>query len=69
MENNLKGRRSPPFNRGLLAAKRAAKKERAIQRNTEYSKLTTPEKLARLDKKLGAGVGASKQRARLAKQQ
>jgi len=40
----------------------------AAERNEKYSNLTTAEKIARLDKTLGKGVGATKQRAKLAKQ-
>jgi hypothetical protein len=65
MENKLKGRRSPPYNKGILAAKKAAKRERAAHRTVDYCMLTTAQKIAKLDAKLGVGVGAVKQRAKL----
>ena len=41
------------------------RKKEAKQRQEAYDKLTPKEKIARLDQKLGKGVGATKQRARL----
>lgn len=39
------------------------KKEEAIERQTYYNTLSIEEKIARLDDKLGKGIGAKKQRA------
>lgn len=50
-----------------LRAHRQKLREEAIVRQTEYAALSTAEKIRRLDEKLGVGVGAVKQRARLAK--
>lgn len=41
------------------------KREEAETRQAAYDKLSVKEKVARLDKKLGKGVGAKKQRERL----
>lgn len=41
------------------------RQEEAIERQAAYDKLSTNEKLSMLDRKLGVGVGAKKQRARL----
>ena len=41
------------------------KREEAQIRQEEYSKLTPKQKLDRLDARLGPGVGAKKERARL----
>jgi hypothetical protein len=43
------------------------KQEEAIERQAAYDALTTAQKVARLDQKLGIGIGAKKQRAKLAK--
>ncbi len=43
------------------------KREDAEARQAEYDKLTIQEKIARLDKKLGKGLGAKKERAKLNK--
>ena len=51
----------------LLRAHRQKLREEAVVRQTAYNELTTAEKIRRLDEKLGVGVGAVKQRARLAK--
>ena len=40
----------------------------AAQRQTEYDKLTTVQKIQLLDERLGKGIGAKKQRIRLAAQ-
>ena len=52
---------------GKLQARRNQKQTEAIQRQTEYNALTTSEKLSLLDKRLGEGVGAKKEREKLAK--
>lgn len=41
------------------------KRTEAVARDTEWRKLTPKQQLAALDKRLGKGVGAAKQRARL----
>jgi len=43
------------------------KREEALERQTGYESLTTAQKVAMLDSRLGVGLGAKKQRARLAK--
>lgn len=43
------------------------KAEQAIERNEAWAKLTPAQQLGELDRRLGKGVGAQKQRARLAK--
>lgn len=43
------------------------RKESAKTRQLEYNKLTVQERIAKLDKKYGKGLGAVKQRARLIK--
>ena len=48
-----------------MRQKKIDRKERADERKASYDKLTPIEKIARLDVKLGANVGAVKQRARL----
>ena len=45
------------------------KKKEAIERQSYYDTLTPVQKIEALDRKLGKGVGAVKQRARLAKPQ
>jgi len=47
----------------LVATKRAE----ATERNASWSELSTQKQLAELDRRLGKGVGARKQRARLAR--
>lgn len=42
------------------------KKKEALERNAEHSKLTTAQKLLKLDITFGEGKGASKERAKLA---
>lgn len=42
------------------------KRSEAAERQSEWAKLTPKQQLADLDRRLGAGVGAKKQRARLA---
>lgn len=43
------------------------RQEEAIERQKAYDKLTDAQKIDRLDGKLGKGVGAKKQRAKLQK--
>lgn len=43
------------------------RREEAKVRQEAYDKLTTQQKIERLDRELGVGVGAVKQRAKLAK--
>jgi hypothetical protein len=45
-----------------------ARTEDAKERQSAYAALSTTEKVARLDARLGAGVGAKRERARLAGQ-
>ena len=45
---------------------RSIRKEEAITRQKEYNKLTIEQKIARLDEKYGKGLGAKKERERLA---
>ena len=47
---------------------REEKQKKAAERLAKYNKMSTQEKIAWLDSKLGDGVGAVKQRERLAKQ-
>ena len=46
---------------------RRALREKAEAMQAEYNKLSVEEKIAKLDRLLGEGVGAKRQRARLAK--
>lgn len=50
------------------AAYKAEQAERLAKRQQAYDKLSPTEKIAKLDKQLGKGVGAVKQRSKLAKQ-
>ena len=46
--------------------KRVSKREKeAITRNESYNKLSTKDRIEKLDNKLGRGKGARKQRAKL----
>lgn len=47
--------------------KETDKLEEAITRQEEYNKLTTEQKIAKLDEKFGKGLGAKKERAKLLK--
>lgn len=47
--------------------KRIERQEGAKARAAEYAKLTTQQRLDRLDQAFGVGVGAAKERAKLAK--
>ena len=51
--------------REVKAAEKARRRAEADVRNEEYRALTAEQKLARLDAKLGAGVGAVKERSSL----
>ena len=44
------------------------RQEEAQERKNEYQKLTQQQKIEKLDKKLGKGVGAQKQRKKLNEQ-
>lgn len=46
-----------------------AKREDAHTRNTVWANLTSAEKLRELDRRLGDGVGAKRQRARIAREE
>lgn len=73
MSNNFKAGKTPNAMRPkgarnkTLRAEKQRRREEAIIRQTEYAALSTKEKIQRLDAKLGVGVGAVKQRARLDK--
>jgi len=54
---------SPHVRLGNLESRRASAKARQL----EYNKLTIAERIARLDKKYGKGLGAVKERTRLIK--
>jgi len=54
-------------NRGAAHALKKAKREEAEIRNAWWLELTPKEQLQALDRRLGKGVGAAKQRARIAK--
>lgn len=43
------------------------RKESALERHVEYNKLSTGQKIILLDMRLGVGVGATRQRANLAR--
>lgn len=45
----------------------ADRRTEAVERNAAWGELSTQKQLAELDRRLGKGVGARKQRARLAK--
>ena len=47
---------------------RSMKQQEAIDRNTAYRTLTPEEKIASLDERWGVGVGAARERARIARQ-
>lgn len=49
----------------LRADRRVERQKEALLRNEFWAKLTNREKLASLDVRLGDGVGAKRQRARL----
>jgi hypothetical protein len=61
-ENN--DRRNPGV-RGVRPDNKKHKRAEAAERQAAYDALSTAQKLALLDRKLGAGVGAKKQRAKL----
>jgi hypothetical protein len=54
-------------NKGIAKAARERRKTEAKTRQEEYDKLTPEERLERLDKRLGKGVGAVKERIKLYK--
>ena len=53
---------------GLRKQSKETRRADAIARNDAWSKLSTEQKIAELDKRLGVDVGAKKQRKRLAKE-
>lgn len=54
-----------PGERGPRADLAKIRREEAASRQEAYNKLSAKEKLEKLDEKLGVGVGAKKQRAKL----
>ncbi len=48
------------------AEKRSLRQQEAIERHAAYRALSAEEKLASLDARLGVGVGAVRERARIA---
>lgn len=61
-----KPRRNPGV-RGLSPHLKEMRRKDAEERQAAYDKLSPKERLARLDAKFGAGKGAKKERAKLAK--
>jgi len=51
-----------------VTARREARSEDAFERLAQRYERTPEQQLAELDRRLGAGVGAQRERARLAKQ-
>ena len=51
--------------RGNMPQRKAEKKSNAADRQKEYDSLSTEDKVSKLDKTLGVGIGASKQRCKL----
>ncbi|MEO6301531.1 MAG: hypothetical protein ABIP51_00035 [Bacteroidia bacterium] len=49
-----------------MTTKKRTRVENAKERKTEYDTLTVAEKIAKLDRVLGKGIGATKERAKLA---
>jgi hypothetical protein len=65
----MKSKRFPVGTGGGRHPERAAiKREEATKRNDYYASLTPERRLANLDHRLGRGLGASRQRARLARE-
>ena len=54
-----------PGARGAAPHNKANRQKEALERDAFWAKLTPQEQLAALDKRLGKGVGAEKQRARI----
>ena len=52
-------------NKGIAKAARDQRKSEAEARQEAHDKLTSQQKLAKLDKRLGKGIGAKKERARI----
>lgn len=70
MANEFSGRKNVPTHKkarraGMRAARLAAAQSAAAERQAAHNKLSTKEKLAKLDLILGAGLGAVRERARL----
>jgi hypothetical protein len=59
------GQRKPPFNKGIAAEDLNRRREEAQARQVAYDALTPSEKIIALDDRLGPGVGARKERAKL----
>lgn len=64
---NLKGEKPQRSRNQFLRAEQKRKHEEALARQQAAAALTPQQRLAKLDKKLGKGVGAAKERARLQK--
>lgn len=54
-------------NKGIAKANREQRQTEAITRQEKHDKLTVKQKFEKLDKRLGVGIGADKERARLLK--
>jgi hypothetical protein len=52
-------------NKGIQKVAKDARRLKAELMQAEYVKLSVTEKISKLDAKLGVGIGAQKQRARL----
>jgi hypothetical protein len=63
-----KGVKRAAYSHAKADAAKAERRTKAEAMAVEYSKLSIEQKIAKLDAKLGQGVGAKKQRTRLYKQ-
>jgi hypothetical protein len=65
--HHIRQRRNPGCN-GRRPDNKKIKREEAIERQAYFAGLSTEQKIALLDSRLGVGIGAKKQRAKLAMQ-
>ncbi len=70
MNDIIRGRKSPDTSKktrrqGFSDVRLKMAREDAAERQAGYDALSTVEKIARLDRRLGANVGAAKERAKL----